>query len=514
MRIFVIKLFLFQMIFLSGISSAKAQYATPDSIVTYVDFIKNQQLSAKEYLLGLFNRYDIVVFGERTHDEFTQYELLKDLFSDERFYSKVGDIFMEIGGSNFDGEINQYLLSPNLTIEQSRQKALEIQRNAAWYPLWERYNYHYLLTSLYEINRNLPVHKKLKLHPTDIAADWKEIKNEEDVNREILNLQDSRDSVMAKNIISYINKNSEKENVRKKYFLILNMPHASRGTLDFGDVKTKSAASYIFDEFPNSTANILINIPDMRQMISSNNLPAAVPIIDGKLDAAFEYVGIDDLGFDIKSSPLDGLPFDNFMMDNPSLTNEQVFTGYVFYKSYPGQEHINGVPGIINDEYLPELKRRYSIWPYHASEQQIRAYNAAITKKPADLISYWQKVIYWSGGGKPILGFYNTKGSIDETIQFILREREKGSDTYYNISEIGMNDFGYALAALGKENDALKIFKLNTELYPNASNTYDSYGEMLLKLGRTEEAKTAYRKALDLNPENVNAKRVLNLMGW
>ena len=56
---------------------------------------------------------------------------------------------------------------------------------------------------------------------------------------------------------------------------------------------------------------------------------------------------------------------------------------------------------------------------------------------------------------------------------------------------------------------ALKIFKLNTELYPNAYNTHDSYGECLLKLNKTDEAIRAYKKSLELNPNNTHAEKVL-----
>lgn len=134
----------------SSFFTAKAQIIVPNSIATYVSFVEKQELSANDYIISLFDRYDIVVFCERTHDELTQYDLLVDLFSDSRFYNQVGDIFMEMGGSNFDDEINNYLLSDNWSQEQSSNKALSIQRNAKWYPLWERYNYHFLLTSLYD----------------------------------------------------------------------------------------------------------------------------------------------------------------------------------------------------------------------------------------------------------------------------------------------------------------------------------------------------------------------------
>lgn len=63
--------------------------------------------------------------------------------------------------------------------------------------------------------------------------------------------------------------------------------------------------------------------------------------------------------------------------------------------------------------------------------------------------------------------------------------------------------------AQGNNHAALKIFKLNTALYPSAYNTYDSYGECLLKLGKKEEAIKAYKKSLALNPNNDNAKKIL-----
>ena len=56
----------------------------------------------------------------------------------------------------------------------------------------------------------------------------------------------------------------------------------------------------------------------------------------------------------------------------------------------------------------------------------------------------------------------------------------------------------------------MKIFKLNIEKYPNAFNTYDSYGEILLLTGDKENAIEAYEKSLELNPDNENAKKVLS----
>lgn len=110
---------------------------------------------------------------------------------------------------------------------------------------------------------------------------------------------------------------------------------------------------------------------------------------------------------------------------------------------------------------------------------------------------------------KTIASFYNSNNNVDKTIELIRQEFKKGSLSDYNVNEEQINTFGYELAGKGKDNEALEIFKLNTELYPQGFNTFDSYGEILLKMGKKKEAVKAYRKSLELNPANDNAKEVL-----
>ncbi|MHC8950449.1 tetratricopeptide repeat protein [Sphingobacterium hungaricum] len=110
---------------------------------------------------------------------------------------------------------------------------------------------------------------------------------------------------------------------------------------------------------------------------------------------------------------------------------------------------------------------------------------------------------------KSINQFFAQSNNIDETIQLIQQEFKKQQAADYSVDEADINNFGYQLMNNKKLEEALKIFKLNTELYPKGYNTFDSYGECLLILGKKDEAKKAYEKSLVLNPENNNAKKVL-----
>ncbi|GLR18220.1 DUF6090 family protein [Portibacter lacus] len=101
-----------------------------------------------------------------------------------------------------------------------------------------------------------------------------------------------------------------------------------------------------------------------------------------------------------------------------------------------------------------------------------------------------------------------TKGkTIDEVIQVINSEDKKDSD--YITSIWAINALGYDLFKKKNFNEALKLFKLNTELYPDKANPWDSYSECLMAMGKKEEGIKAYKKFVELSPDNDSAKRTL-----
>ena len=68
---------------------------------------------------------------------------------------------------------------------------------------------------------------------------------------------------------------------------------------------------------------------------------------------------------------------------------------------------------------------------------------------------------------------------------------------------------GFTALNQGHQSEAVEVFKLNAEVFPGSANVYDSLGEALLKKGEKEAAASNYRKSLELNPNNENAKKVL-----
>ncbi len=97
--------------------------------------------------------------------------------------------------------------------------------------------------------------------------------------------------------------------------------------------------------------------------------------------------------------------------------------------------------------------------------------------------------------------------SIDELVKIIKNDDMTNSE--YNISENSINSLGYSFLYRKQYSEALTIFKLNIDLFPNHSNPYDSYGECLLEMGDVENSIKAYKKSLELDPDNDNAKEML-----
>jgi FKBP-type peptidyl-prolyl cis-trans isomerase 2 len=79
----------------------------------------------------------------------------------------------------------------------------------------------------------------------------------------------------------------------------------------------------------------------------------------------------------------------------------------------------------------------------------------------------------------------------------------------YNFKESQLNTLGYQLMQGGRVKDAIEIFKLNVEQFPESFNVYDSLGEGYMVDGNTKLAIKNYEKSLELNPNNENGKKML-----
>lgn len=79
----------------------------------------------------------------------------------------------------------------------------------------------------------------------------------------------------------------------------------------------------------------------------------------------------------------------------------------------------------------------------------------------------------------------------------------------YDFSENELINLGYRLLHEKKLPEAIEIFKLSVEVYPQSYNTWDSLAEAYMDHGDKDLAIQNYKKSLELNPKNTNGTEKL-----
>lgn len=87
--------------------------------------------------------------------------------------------------------------------------------------------------------------------------------------------------------------------------------------------------------------------------------------------------------------------------------------------------------------------------------------------------------------------------------------REHRNDPEYLLDGEAANSLGYQLMGKGRLGDAVCVFELNVEAFPEVANAYDSLAEGYMKQGRRQLAIKNYERSLELDPNNSNAKVML-----
>lgn len=100
--------------------------------------------------------------------------------------------------------------------------------------------------------------------------------------------------------------------------------------------------------------------------------------------------------------------------------------------------------------------------------------------------------------------------SIDEGILQFKNAIISNKDAYnFNGLENSLNVIGYNYISNGDLISAIKILKLNTEQFPESANAHDSLGEAYYSNKQMPLALQHYRKSLELDPKNDNAKQMI-----
>ena len=330
-----------------------------EEIKPLVNYIEQCNTSPVDYVMDLFEKYDVVVISERDHREMTQYDLIYQIISDARFIAKVGHVFTEVGCYNMTDELNAVLKGtyPDDTVFDT--ELVKVIFNMDYMPVWEKTNYAKLMKDVYLVNKNLPDKEKISVTPTEMPFSWEQAKTitAEEFETTVLEIwKKYKDLIMGNNAINELYKIFSGNDSRKKALIIYNTPHSCRYFAKDRQSDRFFAYQIIADRFPERVANVAFNwateSEDGDSIFLSNG---------GKLDAAFAACGNKSIGFDLANSPFGDCIFDRILATD-EVKMKDVYHGFIFYK--PVFEWVNsiGVPNLDKIDCKDELARRDQVF--------------------------------------------------------------------------------------------------------------------------------------------------------
>jgi hypothetical protein len=126
-----------------------------------------------------------------------------------------------------------------------------------------------------------------------------------------------------------------------------------------------------------------------------------------------------------------------------------------------------------------------------------------------------------NGVPRHIMGIRFSPASFAETMRSAARNGEESAwkafqsfaadpmHRYVTGEETTINRLAYTLLQEKNPSSAVVLFKLNTKAYPNSANAWDSLGDGYEAANDIQDARTAYARSVELNPDNDHAKREL-----
>jgi S-formylglutathione hydrolase FrmB len=186
---------------------------------------------------------------------------------------------------------------------------------------------------------------------------------------------------------------------------------------------------------------------------------------------------------------------------------------FFLYKETPPEElpYIFFITGL--QDYFPEIMRAQralsdSLNTYGALHEYHEIQGGHDNRnQDAALHLLLQRIEYLRDKGfKSLVKELSVKGNAGITEDILIRIRllkKNFSDIYY-LNMFEMNTLGYTLMEENRLEDAVKVFKLNIEFFPNSAFCYDSMSDGYIKSAENDLAIGCMEKALVLLPNDTD----------
>jgi len=153
-------------------------------------------------------------------------------------------------------------------------------------------------------------------------------------------------------------------------------------------------------------------------------------------------------------------------------------------------------------------------WPFSNSEYFVPHFPAAFSSH-----DYFNGVdpavdLILSGDLRSVAEFAADEGAEAAVVYYQQLKKKYKEYEWWTVLEPGIledsvNDKGYVLMQNGELERAFQVFTLNTMLFPNSFNVWDSLGECGYNMKKLDLSLQYYKKSLELNPDNEKGKHMI-----
>ena len=399
-----------------------------------------------DYIIKAFDRHHLIALGER-HGVEELYRFYNQLISHPKFAQKVNDIVLEMGNALHQPILDRYIAGEAVSVKELRK---------VWYDHTncliqegESVLLEKMLQNIREVNLKLPAKQKIRVLAGDPPLNWQKVKKPWDFWK-----------YLGKRDYHYLRVVwDEVLDKNRRALLIMGRNHFKR--------KAYREVNYL------NIIEVLDNIVGTR---FSKPTPEKVKVIHlithskaNDLDWKFGSIA------EIKNTWIGGLRLEAKASDTRL---EDQIDAVLFIKK-PKDFKLRFAPPFQDTDYLKALNQR----------------SLVVHKKT------YKQLIYGVLGNKIL-----TEG-VEKAVSFYRKAKKKAKE--YDFAEWQLNLLGYDFLGKGKFEEAITIFRLNTEAYPQSANAFDSLAEAYAKKGGKELAIRYYEKSLMLNPKNKNARKML-----
>jgi tetratricopeptide (TPR) repeat protein len=265
---------------------------------------------------------------------------------------------------------------------------------------------------------------------------------------------------------------------------------------DYVDQNAGNISKFIIDLRYNNGGNGLLILPFLNQIIKRDyiNKEGRLYVISGKKTYSAASILMYELAVHTRA----------LFVGEPDACGADLFSD---------SRHAGNLPNSGFPLWIASLQFT-NRWPISNSEYFIPHFPAAFSSH-----DYFNGIdpavdLILSGDWRSVAEFAAEEGADAAVVYYEKLKKKYKEYKWWTVLDPGIledanNDQGYVLMQNGDLERAHRVFTLNTMLFPTSFNVWDSLGECSFNMKKLDLSLQYYQKSLELNPDNKNAKQMI-----